>query len=359
MTLLLGFIEDPEIIKEIPQWVKLVNLDIDRGCYLGSLGQIAKARLKKGRVPEAAALILKRGLRIGMTHSNQRLDELPKQNVQYDFAICYHIHAPFMLKYTAEKVKATKKVGWIHNDFRGSGYPVQRLTPVLSFYDRFIAVSESVAKEFKELCPQFATRTSVIHNILDEKEIWEKSKTVPADDPYFSDSRLKILTIGRFSEQKGINQAIEVCKRLRDQGLQFCWYLIGWGSEETKYRTLIETYSLNDCFIILGSKENPYPYLARCDLYVQPSRHEAYCMTVLEAKILYRPIVFTKVAGSEEQILSGETGYIVPIGDLNAMEKAIFELLNNSKERERLSDNLSKHGGFQDSLTKIVETLMQ
>lgn len=209
VTLLLGYIEDPEIVKEIPQWVKLINLDIDRSWYLGSLGQIAKARLKKGRVPEAAALILKRGLRIGMTHSNQRLDDLPKQNVQYDVTICYHIHAPFMLKYTAEKVKATKKVGWIHNDFRGSGYPVQKLTPVLSSYDQFVAVSESVARGFKELCPQFAARTSVIHNILDEKEIWEKSKAIPADDPYFSDSRLKILTIGRFSEQKGIDQAIE------------------------------------------------------------------------------------------------------------------------------------------------------
>lgn len=82
-------------------------------------------------------------------------------------------------------------------------------------------------------------------------------------------------------------------------------------------------------------------------------------MTVQEARILYRPIICTKFSGSEEQILSGETGYIVPIGDLNAMEKAIFELLNNSKERKRLSDNLSEHGRFQDSLTKIAETLMQ
>ena len=353
VDVLLCYIQDQNIVSEIPSWVQIVNLDIDPGYYCGSSASIVNARLKKGKLVESGILLGKRLLKIGMTHSNQSLKEIPDLQKDYDCAVCYHIHSPLMLKYVATKVQAKRKIGWIHNDFRTTGYPVQRLKEYLRYYDSFVAVSESVKEEFVNLCPEFTERISVIHNVLDEEEIRALAQEVPDSDSYFQDNRIKLLTVGRFSPQKGIDQAIEVCRSLRDNGCIFCWYFIGWGAEEKNYRALIEKYSLQGCAVILGEKKNPYPYIDNCDIYVQPSRHEAYSMAVLEAMLLRKPMVCRDFAGVREQIQDGVTGYIVPLGDLKALEAKLRYLISNSDERNRLSENLKKETS-ENSLQVIL-----
>ena len=159
------------------------------------------------------------------------------------------------------------------------------------------------------------------------------AKRIPADDPYFSDERVKILTVGRFTSQKGIDQAIEVCRRLKEENMTFGWYLIGWGEEEKHYRELISLYSLEKEITILGKKVNPYPYIYECDIYVQPSRHEAWGLVVQEARVLNKPIICTAFAGADEQIINTETGYIVPLGDIDELSVVVKRLIINRNDR--------------------------
>ena len=350
---LLLYIQNPEVVSEIPDWVKVTTLNIDSNYYCGSTASMVKARLKHGEIPEAITLMGKRVFGLGTSHSNQSLDGIPQMEENYDVAVCYHIHSPLMLKYVATKVNAAKKIGWIHNDFSQSGYPVQRLEKYLSAYHEIIAVSETVKKEFLDRCPEYGEITSVVHNVLDEDEIQKKSLDIPENDTYFSDNRVKILTVGRFTPQKGFDLAIEICRLLREQNANFGWYMIGWGPEEDKYRAMIERYELQDCVTILGERKNPYPYIDQCDVYVQPSRHEAYCMTILEAISLRKPIVCANFAGADEQIRNGETGWIVPVGDIEAFTEKIRFLIENPAERTRLTQNLWKQAKGSD-MEKIL-----
>jgi glycosyltransferase involved in cell wall biosynthesis len=354
ITVLLLTRGDEEILKEIPDKVKLRFADIEKGYYLGSTVQLIKARLKKGKISEAISIALKRFLKIGMTGANLNISDIPIWDDNFDVAICYHIHSPLLLRYVSEKINSKKKIAWIHSSFYDSGYPIERLRKYVERYDGFVAVSEKVEREFRNLCPWYKGRISTAYNYIDEKEIIRLSDEPENNADYFDNSKVKILTVARFSEEKGIDNAIRVCAALKKEGKNFCWFLIGYGELENRYIKLIKKYEISDCFVILGRKSNPYPYIKNCDIYVQPSKHEAFGMVIKEAKILKRPIVCTNFDGADEQIENGKNGIIVPLNDESALQRVISSLIESSSKREALSRELySFHA--EDELKKIIK----
>lgn len=354
ITLLLLYQEDTEIIKEIPEDVKIKIIGIDKNYYFGSAIHLIKERIKKGKFFEAATIAVKRFLRLGMTGSNIQINDIPTLDITYDIAICYHIHSPTMLKYLAQNITATKKIAWIHNDFYTSGYQIQRLKKYVNKYDEFIAVSQKVENEFRVLCPWYRGGISTAHNYLDVSEIKLLSKDLIDDQEFLEQKNVKILTIGRFSKQKGIDIAISVCAMLKKRNLKFHWYLIGYGKLEDFYRSLIEKNDVGDCFTIIGKKANPYPYILNSDIYVQPSRHEAYPLVLMEAKALQKPIVCTDFNGADEQIKSGVNGIIVPLNDVEALANEISRLICSKETRNKFSNELKKWTS-DDDLKEIVK----
>ena len=87
--------------------------------------------------------------------------------------------------------------------------------------------------------------------------------------------------------------------------------------------------------ILLGKRENPYPYIKACDLYVQPSRFEGKCVTVREAQMLGKPVVITRYATSADQLEEGVDGVIVPM-DNEGCAEGISSLLRDPERMERL-----------------------
>ena len=162
--------------------------------------------------------------------------------------------------------------------------------------------------------------------------------------PGFTDSYegLRILTVGRLSHQKGIDEAIRMAVRLRAEGFEFRWYVVGEGEDREKLQRQINEAEIGDRFILLGQKLNPYPFFSQCDIYAQPSRWEAFCLTVAEAKTFCKPIVVTDFIGAREQIQDGETGMIAPQGDYEAFYQAMVSLFCNVKLRECFRRALSQ-----------------
>ena len=95
------------------------------------------------------------------------------------------------------------------------------------------------------------------------------------------------------SKEKGIDLALEAALELVKIGRSFKWYVIGDGGERYDLETKIKEYHLENRFILLGLKANPYPYLKHAFLYVQPSRYEGKSIAIDEAKILAKPIITT------------------------------------------------------------------
>lgn len=341
ITLLLLYISDEEIIKQIPDYVRIINLNIDKRYYCSPCAALCLQRLKKGKLLEAAKIALKRGLNIEMSHTSTDISGIPNCDEVYDVAICYHMHSPLMVRYVAEKTKASKKIAWIHSDFSTTHFPVQKLERYLDAYREIIAVSNSVEKEFLQCCPQYRKKVYMHHNILDEAEIAEQAEEPICEAYYLDNTTPRFLTIGRITEQKGFDLAVMAASMLKKNNYAFHWFFIGLGETE-RIKQLILDYEVEDRIHILGRKNNPYPYLKNCDIYIQPSRHEAYCTAVNEARVLKRPIICFDFAGAREQVKDGETGLVVPSNDVEKLTEAIQYLLDNPQVKAHFTEMQEK-----------------
>ena len=105
--------------------------------------------------------------------------------------------------------------------------------------------------------------------------------------------RINLLSVGRFCYAKNYDNVPDICRRIRQDGVDACWYLVGFGETEVLVRERIAEAGMQEYVRLTGEKDNPYPYMLACDLYVQPSRYEGWPMTVLEARSLGKPVVLT------------------------------------------------------------------
>lgn len=280
--------------------------------------------------------------RRGFAELNVNFDKIPVLDEKYDIAVNYHIHSPFLVRYLYEKVKAKKKLTWIHNDFTTTEYNIKVLQEYLYCCEAFYGVSQKIVDEFKAIFPTYADRTFLALNIIPADEILHKANEyVPDEYAKLPENCRKLLSVGRLEEQKGYDITIAVCKELLSEGLKFQWFVLGEGSERSRLEKEIMHLKLENTLHFLGIRMNPYPYFKECDIYVQTSRHEGYVTTVSEAKIFNKPIVCTDVSGAREQIEDGVTGDIAEI-NTDSIVKKLSRLLRENERCSAYSNALSR-----------------
>ena len=257
-----------------------------------------------------------------------------------------------------KKVNAKVKIGWAHTDWntlckRGSYIPAPGVWKSL---DYVACVSEDIKTSFDELYPQYSEKSVVVENILPAEYVKKLADqfTVKEEMP---DSVFKILSVGRFSPQKNYLETIRAAKILHDEGYLFKLYFVGYGTQEEKMRNLIAELGAEDYVIILGKKENPYPYMKACDLYIQPSKYEGKAVTVREAQTLARPVMITRFPSSGSQLTDGLDGYICEQG-VEGIAEGMKYMMNHPELRKKLSDNCAV-GDFsgQSEMSKIMNLL--
>jgi glycosyltransferase involved in cell wall biosynthesis len=134
------------------------------------------------------------------------------------------------------------------------------------------------------------------------------------------------------------------------------WYIIGFG-DEAPIRKAIAESGMEEHVILLGKKENPYPYIKACDIYVQPSRYEGKSVTVREAQMLCKPIIVTNYPTASSQIQNGVDGVIVPM-DNEGCARGIANVITDTALQQRLIDYLSTHDyGNESEVEKIYKLL--
>ena len=151
----------------------------------------------------------------------------------------------------------------------------------------------------------------------------------------------KLLTVGRFSSQKCYDMAVAAADILNRKGYDFRWFAIGKGQLEEQIKEQIKSLGLEEKFILLGEKSNPYPYINNCDIYVQPSYFEGKSIAIDEAKIFAKPIVCTSFPTVYDQLADGETALLAEINAESIAEK-IEMLLKDDSLCKTLSGNLKK-----------------
>lgn len=261
---------------------------------------------------------------------------LPNIPGEYDLAVSF-LGIPDVL---LNKVTAKKKIAWNHTDYTILGADADYDRYVYSNVDAIVSVSDECTEQFKKTYPEFEGKAITIGNIL-SKELIERQAAEKIDDLIKVNGEICLLSIGRFSDAKNFDNVPDICKRIREQGINAMWYLIGYGSDEALIKAKIAEAEMQDFVVILGKKSNPYPYIKACDLYVQPSRYEGKCVSVIEAQILHKPVVITNYATSSSQFVDGYDGVIVPLDNKKCAE-GIAELIKRPNVQEEMISNTFK-----------------
>lgn len=228
------------------------------------------------------------------------LHDEPLFPIEFDEAYAYAGPAELIDYYICKKVKAKKRFGWIHFDVQKFGIAKGMTRKLYPLFEKVYVVSETAKEKFDELFPEFASKTEVRYNIVSERQV----RALAEVGETFSDdySGKRILTVGRLSQEKGQMECIRALKLLLEKGYDVRWYFVGDGNLLQSCVSLSEELGIRECCFFLGTKTNPYGYMRDCDIYVQPSRHEGYCITLAEARCFTAPIVATNFTGAEEQL---------------------------------------------------------
>lgn len=259
---------------------------------------------------------------------------LPNSNKEYDVAISYL----WPHYYVADKVKAKKKIAWIHTDYSTIETDINMDLKMWRKFDYIISISEECTRAFIKKYPELKDKIRLVENITSPDFVISRSNEIVEDD-IRNELGFKVVSTGRICYQKAFDLAVKALKELHNRGLSdIKWYVVGYGSDEGLIRELIKENNLENSFILLGKKINPYPYMKASDIYVQPSRYEGKAVTVTEARILGKPTIITNYPTAKSQLTEGVDGVICDLS-IEGIADGIEELYKNVKLREKIANN--------------------
>lgn len=258
-----------------------------------------------------------------------------QQDVEYDLAISFL--APHYI--AVNKVKTKKKIAWIHTDYQNIDVNVNSERKIWSRYDYIASISEKCTENFKKKFGNLGNEVVLIENILDSELIRnDAEKTIELQ---LDSTDILLCSVGRYGYAKNFDNVPFICKYMVEYGYNIKWLLIGFGGDEELIRNKIKEVAMEDHVFLLGKKDNPYPYIKRCQIYVQPSRYEGKAVTVREAQILRKPVVITNFATAKSQLEDGVDGIIVPLEN-EACAQGIMRLIDDMQLQRRFSENCAK-----------------
>jgi glycosyltransferase involved in cell wall biosynthesis len=258
------------------------------------------------------------------------IEQLPKK---YDCAIGYLEKNPNY--FCVDKVTAKVKIGYVHVDYHMMNLNRTIDKHYFNKMNSIVTVSDECKKVLDQVFPEFLGKFHYIKNMVSISTINTLSNYEIND---MSDG-ISFVSLGRLTYQKAFEFAIQASAILKNKGINFKWYVLGDGGERVVLERLIAQHNLQHVFILLGIKENPYPYIKRASLYIQTSRFEGKSVAIDEAKILKKPILVTNFSTAKDQIENGVNGMIVEMNP-EAIAKGVQDLLDNKPLIEKFVENL-------------------
>lgn len=277
---------------------------------------------------------------------------MPKINpdIEYDVAISFLTPHYFV----ADKIRAKKRIAWIHTDYGKVEINRKSELKMWERYDHIISISDAVTNGFVGVFPELNEKIVLIENILPQRLI-EKQKDEFSVEKEMPPKGIRLLSIGRYCTAKNFDNVPEICSKMLELGIDVYWYIIGFGPDEQLIKEKIRQFKMEDRVILLGKKENPYPYIKACDIYIQPSRYEGKSVTVREAQMFGKTVIITEYATSGSQLDHGVDGWIVPM-DITECAKAIANLIQESSLCQQVAKGCR---GRDYSNSKEIEKLYQ
>lgn len=325
---------------QIPDWVTILPEDAVTRAMTLELRTYWRDLLRKGRIAAAGARLwisVRSPLRarLGMKPVSswktvsKHIASLPGR---YDAAVGFL--EGFADFFVLDKTNAANKIAWIHSDLG-----TQRMTAEdaesYRLFDSAATITEACMESFADAAGVSRDKVCVIKNIVSRDQILKMAEEV---EPNWREGIPHIVTVGRLEYQKGSDIGLEACRVLAEKNVEFCWHFIGTGSLIDKLRSKSAQYGLEERCEYEGQKENPYPYMKRAEILVQPSRVEGKSIVLDEAKILGKAIVAADYPSVSDQIENGVTG-VVAATSPEALAEQIIRLIDDPALRKKLEKN--------------------
>ncbi|PIJ50844.1 colanic acid biosynthesis glycosyltransferase WcaL [Erwinia sp. OLTSP20] len=183
-------------------------------------------------------------------------------------------------------------------------------------------------------------------------------------------SPLRILSVARLTEKKGLDVAIKACRRLKAMGAAFEYTIIGNGELAQKLEALIASEGLSDCVTLLGFKpqEEIKRYLDEADIFLLPSLTakdgdmEGIPVALMEAMAVGLPVVSSDHSGIPELIENNRSGWLAAEGDDQSLANILFSLAKGEHDiapvvqaaREKVETEFNQHVAYRE-LARVLE----
>lgn len=253
---------------------------------------------------------------------------------KYDIVVSY-LEGPTAHILSGCPYPDTKTVAWIHTAFdtdRGfyAGFNSKNeAIEAYRNYDKIAFVAQTAKRRFAEIAECDFSQSVVLYNTIESEKIILRSTEAITDKP-FNNAEINLISVGKLQPVKGYDRLIRVHKRLIDDGFKIHTYLIGQGEQQSELQDYIQQNKLQGSFTLLGFKENPYPYVARADLFVCSSRREGFSTAVTESLILETPVVTTDCSGMRELLGENDNYGIITENNEDGLYEGVKKMLASS-----------------------------
>ena len=280
--------------------------------------------------------------------------EILKNEFDVEIAMTYNDFEPVL----NSSNKNSKKIGWFHSEI-----DLPKLQPLVPKilghfpqFDHMVYCSEKIMQIMHRSYPNLKyPPESVIVNAVPVDEIRKKSEEKIPD---FKD-RPAFVSVGRLHTRKGFHKLMDAHHRLLKEGFGHSVVIIGHGEELPNLLAQQKQLGVENSFLFLGNKMNPYPYLKKADFFIMPSESEAWPLVLAEALILQKPSIATNTGDVSTMLDDGKTGILINY-DEGEMYNAMKEFLTNEILVSETKENLkSIEGKFDNDLIfKSVKDLI-
>lgn len=327
-----------EFFKKIPSTVNI----------LGQIEEAQKVQIKEGLLKKIASKILKiTGL---YNIVKKRLLSGYKFDSSYDVVLVFHGSNNRLNFLAINNVIAKKRIMVYHNDLS-----VNKNDQILNYmkqFDKIYFVSKSCAESAKKLFHKIGNKIDYLYNYCNVEEVLDKSNEFEVKMP----KCFNIVTATRLSNEKGVFRALKVLRKLKLQGYNFCWHLLGNGPERAKMENYVKKNNLENFVKFYGFQDNVYPYIKKANLFLLPSYQEAAPMVYAESMLLQTPVLTTNVLSANE--LVGEFGFICE-NSFQGIYNGLKTLLDDSEILNRVKQNLKNYSYNNKFIAKKINEIIK
>lgn len=278
---------------------------------------------------------------------------------KYDIEVSY-LEGPSARVISGCPHKEVKKACWIHTQIMSKDVSLrsfrgfEEAMKCYGSFDKIACVSQDVIDVFLENYP-VDNFVQTIFNTNDSENIIGLSREA-VDNKNFLNNDIKIIGVGSLEQNKGFQRVIPIIRRLRKEGLNVRFFILGEGSMKKELEELTEKERIKDYVTFLGYQTNPYKYVAKCDLFVCSSYAEGFSTATTEALIVSTPVCTTNVSGMKEMLGdNNEWGVIVENTD-EALYNGIKALVSDSELLKHYKLKASERGEFFSTEETVKST---